>query len=89
MADDIQLAGYYPQVLIPDNKPDVAIIHLEKVDQTPEGPQRSGRYIHLAVTAQDAMRLLTVLQNVQKEQGWPDCPHRPTVTHVPPEQDRH
>jgi len=85
--EDTYLAGYRPTVIVPSSR-DKVIIHFERVDQTPEGPRRSGKFVHLALTPTDAMRLLRILQTAQRENRWPDFPGEPITTHVPPAKDR-
>lgn len=47
----------------------IFMIRAQVVDQPPSGPRRSGKYIHLTMTAKHAMNLLPMLQNAQKQHG--------------------
>jgi hypothetical protein len=86
MQADFDITGYAPDLVVGKNGRQ-AIIRCEIVDQPSEGPRRSGKYIHLGLTAADAMRLLAHLQGAQKQFGWP-IPQGIMID-VPPPIDRH
>jgi len=74
-------------------KPDIAgnekqiVILGELVKYDPVG-RPSGKYIRLGMTVADAMRLLALLKDVQKQLGLPDeLPHVQSMQ-VPPRTDR-
>ena len=57
MKADLDITGYQPDLVAGKDGQQV-IVRCEIVDQPATGPQRSGKYIHLGLTAADAMRLL-------------------------------
>ena len=84
---DIDVTGRLPELVVFRNNSQM-VIKCEIVDQSASGPQPSGRTIHLGLTAEDAMRLLTLLKAVQQELGLPDSGVPVTTTPVPPAKDR-
>ena len=58
---DIDVTGRLPELVVIRNKSHI-VIKCEIVDLSASGPQPSGRTIHLGLTAEDAMRLLTLLK---------------------------
>ena len=65
------------------------LLRFELFQQSPDGLQQSGRFVHLSLTPQNAMRLLAILQAVQGAMKLPAEPTPPTRIDVPPEKDRH
>jgi hypothetical protein len=63
------------------------IIRFQTVDQRSTGPQRSGKYIHLEIAVDPALRLMGVLQAMQKAMHLPDPPQVNMIA-VPPAKDR-
>jgi hypothetical protein len=55
---DIDVTGRLPELVVFRNKSHI-VIKCEIVDPPASGPQPSGRTIHLGLTAEDAIRLLT------------------------------
>jgi hypothetical protein len=84
---DIDVIGRLPELVVFRNKSQM-FIKCEIVDQSASGPQPSGRTIHLGLTAEDAMRLLTLLKAAQQQLGLPDSGGPVTTTPVPPAKDR-
>jgi hypothetical protein len=84
---DIDVTGRLPELVVFRNQSHI-VIKCEIVDQPASGPQPSGRTIHLGLTAEDAMRLLTLLKAAQQELGLPDSGGPVTTTPVPPAKDR-
>jgi hypothetical protein len=88
MEADLDLSGCNPALIVSKNNSQI-VIRCEQVTHVPSGPQRTGKYIHLGMTAADAMLLLAQLKEAQRRQVLPDPPGQPTMTDVPPEKDRH
>lgn len=63
------------------------MILAETVDYKLAVQKRSGKRISLALSPNQAMRLLSILQAVQRQFGYPDHPP-PELIVVPPEADR-
>jgi hypothetical protein len=84
---DIEVTGRLPELVVFRNKSQM-VIKCEIVDQSTSGPQPSGRTIHLGLTVEDAMRLLTLLKAAQQELGLPDSGGPVTTTPVSPPKDR-
>ena len=85
MKSDLDVSGYQPDLVAGKDGRQI-IVRCEIIDQIATGPRRSGKYIHLDLTAADAMQLLSRLQAAQKQFGWP-VPQT-TVISVPPAADR-
>jgi hypothetical protein len=58
------------------------------VATTPKGPKRTANAVHLTLSAQQAMRLLAMLQVVQSKCNLPLPVDPVTETAVPPAKDR-
>jgi hypothetical protein len=74
--------------LMSDARGAVFVIRSQVIDQLPSGPRRSGKYIHLTMTARQAMRLLALLHGAQTKLNLP-IPADVRLTTVPPAKDRH
>lgn len=84
---DHDLSGISPDIIIDPRKPNQMILRSELVGHHPT-TRRTGRFVHLGMTAADAMRLLALLKDVQKQQGWADPVDPVQSTAVPPAKDR-
>jgi hypothetical protein len=85
---DIDVTGRLPELVVFRNQSHI-VIKCEIVDQPASGPQPSGRTIHLGLTAEDAIRLLTLLKAAQQQLGLPDWTGGPvTTTPIHPTKDR-
>ena len=82
------LSGYQPDIIGNPKNPNQLIIRCEMVDHSGGIPKRTGKYIHLGMTAADSMRLLALLSAVQKQLGLPDHPGETKYIVVPSKKDR-
>jgi hypothetical protein len=81
--------NYYvtdPEIIINPNGKGL-ILRFQTVDQPSTGPQRSGKYIQLEMALDPALRLMGVLQAMQKAMNLPDPPPANKIF-VPPAKDR-
>lgn len=67
-----------PEIALSANLP-ALLLRFQTVDQPPSGPQRSGKYIHLSMTLDQAMYLLARLQAVQRHTSAPV----PSIQEIP------
>jgi hypothetical protein len=88
MNPDVDISGYMPQVMVGRDNGQF-IIRCEIVDHQTAGPQRSGKYVHLGLTPEDAMRLLALLRSAQAKLSLPDHPLAVGSLEVPATKDRH
>jgi hypothetical protein len=88
MKADIELYLTDPDVIIDKKQPSQLIIRAQLVEQRPSGPQRSGKYAHMTMTLEQAMRLLLTLQGVHAALKLPPLAVPPTMIDVPPAKDR-
>jgi hypothetical protein len=64
------------------------VLRFQTAEPFQHGHKRSGKYIHLNMTTDFAMRLLAVLQQVKEMMALPDPPPLPPAILVPPVKDR-
>jgi hypothetical protein len=86
MKPAFDLYGIAPQVMTTKDGKNFTI-QWESVEQTPSGPRRTEKYIHLSMTAADAMRLLGLLEGARQTHGLP-VQANVTQLDVPPLKDR-
>jgi hypothetical protein len=85
----LEVTGYSPEVITQKTGKN-AFIRCEMIEVGREGrPERTGKYIHLQLTASDAVRLLGLLQAAQNKHQWSPTSGEPTVVSIPPTKDRH
>jgi len=84
MTADFEFSGTDLNVIVTMTDPRQIIVRAQLVEQTPEGPQRTDKYIHLATTTVEAMRLMALLQAAQSEHSLWSETRRPIATEVPP-----
>lgn len=84
---DHDLAGCDPHVLMTPGGSHVEI-RAQLVDHSGPQPQRTGRFVHLSVSTADAMRLLALLKDVQKQRALPDFDQPTEMILTPPAKDR-
>jgi hypothetical protein len=82
------LSGYRPDIIGSPKNPNQLIIRCEMVDHSGGSSKRTGKYIHLGMTAADSMRLLALLLAAQKQLGLPSHSDEATYTVVPSAKDR-
>jgi hypothetical protein len=82
MIPTINVVGYRPDVLVAKGQ---VMIRCEVIEFESGRARQSGTFVHLAMTAEDAMRLLALLKETQQQCGWPDHSDPPISVHVPPE----
>lgn len=87
MINALSYSGHQPEIIVP-TPPTMVILRCEIPENLPGDLQQNGKYVHLRLTTGDAMHLLQILKNVQKELGLPDAPGHATVIHIPPAKDR-
>jgi hypothetical protein len=89
MTPDIAIAllACDPRIIEPHDTPNSVTLRFQIVDQTPNGPQRSGKYAHLGVTIRDAMKLLVYLQTLAAQRKL-RVEAETVVIEVPPAKDR-
>ena len=87
MQADVELSGRSPSLVVKKDGSQI-VIRCEKVDHLPDGPRASGKYIHLGMTAADAMLLLAQLKEAQRRQVLLDPGVRPAMITIPSEKDR-
>jgi hypothetical protein len=85
MRVEIDVTGYRPNLSVSRDRK-LFVIECELVNHLPEGPQQSGKCIHLGLTVDDAMRLLSLLQEAQRKLNL--LAPQATMTVVPPAKDR-
>jgi hypothetical protein len=70
---DHDLSACEPDVIVTNN-PRQVIVRARLLEQTPEGPQKSDKYIHLTLTTAEAMQLMNLLQDAQSKNSlWTDA----------------
>jgi hypothetical protein len=85
----LEVTGYSPEIITQATGKN-AFIRCEMIEVGKEGrPERTGKYIHLQLTASDAVRLLGLLQSAQQKHQWSPTPGGPTVISIPGAKDRH
>jgi hypothetical protein len=87
MKDVLEVTGFSPEIVTPQDGKN-AFIRCEIVELGTDGPKRTGKYIHLQLTASDAVRL-GLLQTAQQKHQWSPSPVEPTVISIPRAKDRH
>jgi hypothetical protein len=87
MHSDFEFDVAHPEV-ITNSQGSAIIIRCEVVDQPSGGPRLSGKYVHLAFTSGEAMRLLAILTSVQERLSLSTAPPPPNVMSIPPKKDR-
>jgi hypothetical protein len=84
------LVGTDINVMVGPARPNQVILRCEKVSHASGTGKRTGKYIHLGMTAADAMRLLAMLSAVQKKFGYQLPPGEETFSDfVPPDSKKH
>jgi hypothetical protein len=86
MHSDFEFDVAHPEV-ITNSQGTAIIIRCEVVDQPSGGPRLSGKYVHLAFTSGEAMRLLAILTSMQQRLSLSMAPP-PNVMTIPPKKDR-
>jgi hypothetical protein len=85
----LEVTGYSPEI-ITQTTGETAFIRCEMIELGKAGrPERTGKYIHLQLTASDAVRLLGLLQAAQQKHQWSPTPGGPTVISIPKAKNRH
>jgi len=84
------VAACDPEILVSNEEPLRHVtIRVQLVEKGPEDrPQRSGKYIHLALSVRDAMLIQAALQQVQIDRKI-EIRGQPSKIVVPPAKDRH
>jgi len=88
MEAEINLSAANPCLVVQKDGSQI-VIRCEEVEQTRNGPRKSGRYIHLGMTTADATQLLALLKDAEQRQALVGGHHRVMIVDVPPEKDRH
>jgi hypothetical protein len=85
----LEVTGYSPEIITQETGKS-AFIRCEMIEVGREGrPERTGKFIHLQLTASDAVRLLGLLQAAQQKHQWSPTPGEPTLVTIPRAKDRH
>ena len=85
----LEITRYSPEIINQTTGKN-AFIRCEMIELRKAGrPERTGKYIHLQLTASDAVRLLGLLQAAQHKHQWSPTPGEPTVISIPRAKDRH
>jgi hypothetical protein len=89
--EEIVLLGYEPVVLSYRSKPDLMAISCKLIERIPgeDKTRRTDKRVRLGLTIRDAMKLLRLLQNLQKDLDLPPAAGQSTKMVIPPKGQRH
>lgn len=89
MSNETKLLGYEPEVLSFPSKPDLMAIRCRLIEMTPTGTRRTDKCVQLHLRTRDAMKLLRLLQNLQKDLNLPPASGQSTKMVIPPKGHQH